>query len=175
MSDFTARLKKLVADHKAFVAQPNEIDEGWYNGIYDRYKRPAITREHVPPHWRFDFDEKSNPQLQERLGINCAFNAGAIKKDGVYYMVVRTEGLDRKSFFALASSPNGIDNWSFQGEPLKIPQLERWDTNAYDMRLTAHEDGYIYGCYCSERKDPNAPAGDTSAAEAQAPSCVPRI
>lgn len=140
-----------------------------YNGIYKRYVNPIITAEHVPLTWRFDFDEVSNPYQMERIGFNATFNAGAIKWENKYVLCVRVEGNDRKSFFAMAESPNGVDNFKFWVKPCVIPQIkDRPDTNIYDMRLTQHEDGWIYGIFCTERKDPNAPAGDTSAAVANA-------
>lgn len=139
------------------------------NGIYTRYKNPVITSEHVPIHWRYDLNPKTNPYFMERIGFNAAFNAGAIKWNGVYILCVRVEGNDRKSFFAIAESPNGIDNFKFWYKPCVIPQIEGCpDTNAYDMRLIAHEDGWVYGIFCTERKDPKAPLEDTSSAIANA-------
>ena len=138
------------------------------NGVYSRYKNPVLTREHVPLHWRFDFNPETNPHFMERIGFNAAFNSGAIKWNGKYLLVVRVEGNDRKSFLAIAESPNGIDNFRFWDRPISIPQTDNWETNVYDMRLTAHEDGWIYGVFCAERKDPNAPEGDTSSATAAA-------
>ena len=127
-----------------------------------------MTAEHAPLKWRYDLNEKTNPFLMERIMINAAFNAGAIKFNGKYIVVARVEGADRKSFFAVAESPNGVDNFRFWDYPVVIPQLEEPDTNVYDMRLTAHEDGYIYGIFCTERKDKNAPEGDTVMAVANA-------
>tara|TARA_R110000868_G_scaffold158589_1_gene386793 strand:- start:24018 stop:25142 length:1125 start_codon:yes stop_codon:yes gene_type:complete len=139
------------------------------NGIYNRYKYPVVTAEHVPIHWRYDLNPETNPYVMERIGFNAAFNAGAIKWNDVYLLCLRVEGNDRKSFFGIAESPNGIDNFKFWDKPCVIPQIEgNPDTNAYDMRLIAHEDGWIYGIYCTERKDPNAPAEDTSSAIANA-------
>jgi len=138
------------------------------NGIYTRYINPVVTAAHAPLEWRYDFNVQTNPCGMERIGINAAFNAGATKWNGKYLLAVRVEGTDRKSFFAIAESPNGIDNFKFWDKPVVIPQLEEPDTNAYDMRLTQHEDGWIYGIFCTERKDPNAPAGDTSMAVANA-------
>lgn len=138
------------------------------NGIYDRYHYPVVTAKHIPLNWRYDFNPETNPFLQERIGVNSTCNAGAIKWKGNYLLVVRVEGNDRKSFFAIAESPNGVDNFRFWDEPIIIPETEDPDTNVYDMRLTAHEDGWIYGVFCSERKDPNAPAGDLSSAVAAA-------
>ena len=138
------------------------------NGVYNRYKNPILTRDHVPLHWRFDFNPETNPFFMERIGFNATFNSGAIKWNGKYLLVVRVEGNDRKSFFAIAESPNGIDNFRFWDRPITIPQTDNWETNVYDMRLTVHEDGWIYGVFCAERKDPKAPDGDTSSATATA-------
>lgn len=139
------------------------------NGVYNRYKNPVVTADHIPVHWRYDLNPKSNPYGMERIGVNVAFNSGAIKFNDKYVLCVRVEGVDRKSFFAIAESDNGIDNFKFWDKPCVIPQIEgNPDTNAYDMRLTLHEDGWIYGVFCTERKDPNAPAGDTSSAIANA-------
>ena len=137
------------------------------NGLYQRYKFPVLTAEHVPPGWRYDFDYQSNPYLMERLGINAVFNSGAIRLGNKYYLVPRIEGVDRKSFFAVAESDNGLSHFRFWDYPLIIPQTDDPDTNVYDMRLVQHEDGWIYGLYCTERKDRNAPRGDMSSAIAQ--------
>ena len=138
------------------------------NGIYERYKNPVLTPAHVPLYWRYDLNTETNPYMMERIGVNATFNAGAIKWKGKYIVVVRIEGNDRKSFFAIAESPNGIDNFRFWDEPITIPETEYPDVNVYDMRLTLHEDGGIYGIFCSERKDPSAPQGDLSSAVATA-------
>ncbi|MEN9335146.1 MAG: hypothetical protein RLZZ500_133 [Bacteroidota bacterium] len=139
------------------------------NGIYVRYKNPVVTNKHVPLHWRFDLNPTTNPLGLERIGYNAAFNAGALLWNGKYVLCLRVEGNDRKSFFAMAESPNGIDQFEFWDKPCVIPQIQgNPDTNVYDMRLVAHKDGWIYGIFCTERKDPNAPAGDTSAAVANA-------
>lgn len=150
------------------LRRKNVIDHTYYNGVYDKYVDPVITRNHIPIHWRYDLDQATNPFFMERLGINATLNAGAIYFDAAFYLVVRTEGLDRKSFFALAKSSNGIDGFEFVGEPLVWDDVDTDETNVYDMRLTQHEDGYIYGIYCSESKDPDAPLGDTSMAVAKA-------
>lgn len=164
---FDQRLKEITQEHETLLKRKNEpIIPG--NGIYTRYKYPVLTAMHTPLMWRYDFNPASNPFLMERFGINGTFNAGAIKWDGKYIMVVRVEGNDRKSFFAIAESPNGIDNFRFIDYPVAIPETENPDINIYDMRLTAHEDGWIYGIFCSERKDPDAPEGDLSAAIATA-------
>ncbi|MHA3789419.1 glycoside hydrolase family 130 protein [Flavobacterium hauense] len=157
----------LVKKHQQLIEKKNEpVADG--NGVYTRYKNPVVTPAHTPLTWRYDLNAVTNPYGMERIGMNAAFNAGAIKWNGKYIMCVRVEGVDRKSFFAIAESPNGIDNFKFWDKPCVIPQLEDHDTNVYDMRLTLHEDGWIYGIFCTERKDPNAPAGDTSAAIANA-------
>jgi 4-O-beta-D-mannosyl-D-glucose phosphorylase len=139
------------------------------NGIYNRYKNPIITANHAPLHWRYDLNAETNPLALERIGINATFNAGAMKWNNKYVLCVRVEGVDRKSFFAMAESPNGIDHFQFWDKPCVIPQIEgNPDTNVYDMRLIQHEDGWIYGIFCTERKDPKAPKGDTSSAIANA-------
>ncbi len=167
MNDFKDRLALLEGEHRTLIARPNEpIRPG--NGIFDRYRYPVLTAAHAPLFWRYDLDPATNPYLMERMGINAAFNAGAIKLDGRYLLAVRVEGTDRKSFFAVAESPNGIDNFRFWDYPVMLPQTDNPDVNVYDMRLTAHEDGWIYGIFCSERKDPSAPRGDTSSAVASA-------
>jgi 4-O-beta-D-mannosyl-D-glucose phosphorylase len=145
------------------------------NGIFERYRHPILTAAHVPPRWRYDFDPASNPRFMERMGVEAVFNAGAIKLDGKYFLACRVEGADRKSFFALAESPDGVNGFRFVGEPILLGDAAPGpggradpETNVYDMRLTAHEDGWIYGIFCAERKDPAAPAGDTSMATASA-------
>ncbi len=164
---FTERLKKISREHELLLTRKNEalFSE---NGIYSKYKYPIVTRHHIPLEWRYDFDPKTNPRFMERIRFNATFNSGAIKWKGKYLLVVRVEGNDRKSFFAIAESPNGIDNFRFWERPVSLPETEVPDTNVYDMRLTQHEDGYIYGVFCTERKDPDAPAGDTSSAVAAA-------
>jgi 4-O-beta-D-mannosyl-D-glucose phosphorylase len=137
------------------------------NGIFDRYLNPVVTAAHAPISWRYDLDRKSNPFLLERIAVNAAFNAGAIFHKGKFLVVVRVEGADRKSFFAVAESPNGIDRFRFWDFPILMPQTSEPDTNVYDMRLVKHEDGWIYGLFCTERKDTQAPAWDTSSAVAQ--------
>ena len=167
MATFKQALENLKAEHEELLSRKNIKSESG-NGIYDRYEYPVLTAAHAPLHWRYDFNPETNPFLMERIGVNATLNSGAIKWKGKYLLVVRVEGNDRKSFFAIAESPNGIDNFRFWDEPVTIPETENPDTNVYDMRLTAHEDGWIYGVFCSERKDPNAPAGDLSAAVAAA-------
>lgn len=167
MTKFIKALRNLKADHEELLSKKNE-KLSFGNGIFDRYENPIITAGHAPIEWRYDLNPETNPYLLERIGINATLNAGAIKWNGRYILVVRVEGNDRKSFFAVAESSNGIDNFQFWDEPITLPETENPDTNVYDMRLTAHEDGWIYGIFCSERKDPNAPEGDLSAAVATA-------
>ena len=164
--DYKEREKQLRANHEALLNRVNVPLEG--NGIIERYKYPVLTAEHAPLEWRYDFDPVTNPFLMERFGIHAAFNAGAIKFDGRYLMVVRVEGADRKSFFAVAESPDGINGWHFWPRPVTMPEYGEPATNVYDMRLTAHEDGWIYGIFCVERKDPAALKGDLSSAVAAA-------
>lgn len=137
-----------------------------YNGIYDRYQYPVLTREHIPLHWRYDLNPETNPYFMERLGVNAVMNSGAIELDGKYYLVARIEGNDRKSFFGVAESDNGIDGFRFWDYPILLPDTCPEETNVYDMRLTKHEDGYIYGVFCSESKDTTV--NDLSAAVAAA-------
>ncbi len=164
---FEARKIRIEKEHETLLSKPNE-ELFSTNGIFSRYKNPVLTRDHVPLKWRFDYNKETNPYFMERIGFNATMNSGAIKLNGKYLMVVRTEGNDRKSFFAVAESPNGVDNFRFWERPLTMPETEDPDINVYDMRLTQHDDGYIYGIFCSERKDPDAPAGDTSSAVAAA-------
>lgn len=138
----------------------------FYNGIYDRYEYPVLTRDHIPPFWKFDMNPETNPYFMERLGVNCVFNAGAIELDDKFYLVARVEGNDRKSFFAVAESDNGIDGFRFWDYPILLDDVCPEETNVYDMRLTKHEDGYIYGVFCSESKDTSV--NDLSAAVAAA-------
>ena len=159
-------LRDLEVAHEALLARPNErIDGG--NGVFWRYRHPVLTTAHTPLFWRYDLDPATNPFGLERMGINAVFNPGAIKLGGRYLMVARVEGADRKSFFAVAESANGIDGWRFWDYPVRLPQTADPDVNVYDMRLTAHEDGWIYGVFCTERKDPRSP-NDHTAAVAQA-------
>ncbi|MEN8202591.1 MAG: glycosidase [Bacteroidota bacterium] len=164
---FQERKDAIRTEHEAFLRRKNEKLFST-NGIFNRYKNPVLTRDHFPLEWRFDFNPETNPFFMERIGFNAAFNAGAIKWKGKYLLAVRGEGKDRKSFFAIAESPNGVDNFRFWERPLSMPETEDPDTNVYDLRLTEHEDGYMYGLFCTERKDPNAPEGDTSSAVAAA-------
>ena len=159
--------EQLMRNHQQLINMPNDaIPEN--NGIITRYKYPVITAEHIPINWRYDLNAASNPFGLERIGVNAAFNAGAIKWNDKYTLVVRVEGCDRKSYFAFADSPDGINKFKFWEKPLLLPQLNDPDINVYDMRLIAHEDGFIYGIFCTERKNPDAPHGDTSSAIANA-------
>lgn len=155
----------LMKEQKEFLQKKNSPVTP-SNGIYERYENPVVTAAHAPLHWRYDFHAETNPLGLERIGVNATFNPGAIKWNGKYVLAVRVEGNDRKSFFAMAESPNGVDNFKFWDKPVVMPQLEEPDTNVYDMRLTAHEDGWIYGVFCTERKDKSNP--DTTAAVANA-------
>lgn len=167
MNEFNKTLNNLKAKHDELLTKKNEKASNG-NGVYDRYLNPVVTAAHTPLQWRYDLNEETNPWLMERIGINATLNSGAIKWKGKYILVVRVEGNDRKSFFAIAESLNGMDNFRFWDEPVTLPETEDPDTNVYDMRLTAHEDGWMYGIFCSERKDPAAPVGDLSAAVATA-------
>ena len=166
MTDFAKRVDALRAHHEELLTRKNTPKQ-WGNGIYTKYKYPILTAEHTPLEWRYDFDEKSNPYLMQRIMMNAALNSGAIKLNGKYLLVVRVEGADRKSFFAVAESPNGIDNFRFWEEPITMPEDLIPATNIYDMRLTQHEDGWIYGIFCAERHDDSQP-NDLSAATATA-------
>ena len=167
MNSFEFRLAKLTELHEELVTRRNrKIEPG--NGIYHRYENPVLTGAHAPLAWRYDLNPATNPHLMERIGINAAFNAGAMKHDGKYLLVARVEGNDRKSFFAIAESPSGVDNFRFWDHPITMPETADPDINVYDMRLTKHEDGWIYGVFCSERKDPKAFLGDLSSAVATA-------
>lgn len=165
--DFDEQKSILLKNYNNLIKRKNEKTE-FYNGIYYRYKYPVITSDYTPVFWRYDLNYRTNPFLMERLGINAAFNSSAIKFGRKYILVLRVEGIDRKSFFAVAESPNGIDNFEFWDYPVIMPETNEPDVNVYDMRLTKHEDGWIYGVFCVERRDPNASAGDTSSAIAQA-------
>ncbi|HEV2481586.1 MAG TPA: glycosidase [Puia sp.] len=163
---FEARLATLEKTHHDLLNKKNE-KEPHGNGLFSRYKYPVLTAEHAPLTWRYDFDPKTNPHLITRFGINGIFNAGAIKWNGKYVLMARVEGYDRKSFFALAESDNGIDNFRFHEFPVVIPETADPDTNIYDIRLTHHEDGWLYGLFCTERRDPAAESSDQTAAIAQ--------
>ena len=161
--------------HEKYYELQKEVDEltsrknsksAFYNGIYDRYENPVLTREMIPVTWKYDIDKDSNPYFMERLGVNATFNSGAIYLNGKYYLVARIEGNDRKSFFGVAESDNGVDGFKFWDYPILLPDTCPEETNVYDMRLTQHEDGYIYGVFCSESKDKTS--NDLSAAVAAA-------
>lgn len=163
---FDKTLRKIYHQYEDRIRKKNK-SKGHGNGWFTRYKRPVLTRKHTPPHWRFDLNYDTNPHLLERMGINTVFNAGAIAWKGNIALITRTEGVDVKSFFAVAESLNGIDNFRFWDEPIAMPETPDPDMNVYDIRLTQHEDGWIYGLFCTERKDKKAPAHNTSAAIAQ--------
>jgi 4-O-beta-D-mannosyl-D-glucose phosphorylase len=165
-SIFTPRLHLLQTTHHELLQRPNQ-SEVLGNGVYTRYTHPVLTAAHAPLAWRYDLNPVTNPFLMERIGVNGVFNAGAIKWQGRYLVVARVEGADRKSFFAVAESPNGIDNFRFWDYPVTMPETDEPDTNVYDMRLVAHEDGWVYGLFCTERRDPSAPEADQSAALAK--------
>jgi 4-O-beta-D-mannosyl-D-glucose phosphorylase len=163
---FYERLCRLRTAYEELVAQPNELDPDT-NGIFRRYKDPVLTADHAPIFWRYDLDHRTNPHLMERLGINAVFNPGAIEIGGRVHLLARVEGADRKSFFAVAESATGIDGFRFWDYPVVMPETDDPDVNVYDMRLVRHQDGWIYGLFCTERKDPAAPRGDLSSAVAQ--------
>ncbi|HEY1869878.1 MAG TPA: glycosidase, partial [Chitinophagaceae bacterium] len=164
--NFRQRLEQLEKNHARLIALKNEpLPES--NGAITRYRFPVLTAAHIPLFWRYDFNAETNPFLMERFGINSVLNTGAIKWNDKYLLIARVEGVDRKSFFAIAESKNGIDHFEFWDFPVVIPETENPDTNVYDMRLVQHEDGWIYGLFCTERRDPSAPQGDQSAAIAQ--------
>ena len=164
--NYQEKVQALRQRHEALLQRKNQVMEGG-NGIYEKYVYPILTAEHTPLEWKYDFNEKDNPFLMQRIMMNAVLNAGAIKLDGRYLLVCRVEGADRKSFFAVAESPNGIDQWRFWEEPITMPDTEDPATNIYDMRVTQHEDGWIYGVFCAERHDASQP-GNLSAATATA-------
>ena len=157
---------ELEARYESLISRANPVDESFYNGIYQRYQHPVLTRDHIPPFWMYDADPAANPFMMQRLGVNAVFNSGAILLDGKFTLVARVEGSDRKSFFAVAQSDSGVDGFRFWDEPVLLPDTCPEETNVYDMRLTKHEDGWIYGVFCSESKDRSA--SDLSAAVAAA-------
>jgi len=161
------RYKSLLAHYRDVISRRNKVSDRW-NGIYERYEYPVLTEAHVPLSWRYDLDPESNPYLMERMGINSVFNPGAIKVDDKYLLIARVEGKNRKSFFAVAESSHPVEGFEFWEEPILMPETSDPDTNVYDMRLTRHEDGWIYGIFCTERKDISAGESDTSSAVAQA-------
>jgi 4-O-beta-D-mannosyl-D-glucose phosphorylase len=164
--EFAKTLAHLTEDHEKLISRPNQRITRT-NGVYARYLHPAVTADHAPLFWRYDLCYDTNPHLMERLGVNATFNAGAIEHDGKVLLALRVEGVDRKSFFAIAESPNGIDSFRFWDFPIVMPETDDPDINVYDIRLVRHEDGWIYGLFCTERKDPDAPRTDTSSAIAQ--------
>lgn len=164
-TDFEQTITLLQQRHEKLLQQQNHpMDD--FNGIVQRYIHPVVTHKHIPLEWRYDLNPKTNPYCMERIGMNAAMNSGAIKWNGKYLLMVRVENIDRKSFFAIAESPNGIDNFRFWERPVSLPDICSEETNVYDMRLTAHEDGWIYGIFCSERPDCQAAPGDLSSAVA---------
>lgn len=161
--NFDQRKQFVTERYESLLSRKNEPIE--CNGVYRRYKNPVITADMAPLTWRYDFDPATNPYFMERIGVNATLNSGAMKWNGKYLLVVRVEGADRKSFFAVAESPNGVDNFRFRERPITLPDTDDPATDVYDMRLTQHEDGWIYGLFCAERHDPGCP-GDLSAATA---------
>ena len=156
----------LMEAYERLLNRPNPVSERFYNGLFERYQHPVLTREHIPPFWIYDADPSANPFMMQRLGVNATMNSGAIKLNGKYCLVVRVEGMDRKSFFAVAESDRPTEGFRFRDEPVVLPDTEKDETNVYDMRLTQHEDGWIYGVFCSESKDHTS--SDLSAATAAA-------
>ena len=167
MNRYNNRLHILKKEHESLISRKNKMILS-ENGIFERYKYPILTAAHTPLEWRYDLNPETNPYLMERIGVNATMNSGAIKWNGKYLIIVRVEGNDRKSFFAIAESPNGIDNFRFWEYPIHLPDTDPSETNVYDIRLTTHEDGWIYGIFCSESLDPNAAPGDLSSAIAKA-------
>ncbi len=165
--DFEKALRRRIEQHTELVERKNHrLKEG--NGVLDRWENPVLTAAHAPIFWRYDLDRRRNPLLLERLGVQAVSGAGAIEWNGKICLVARVEGTDRKSFFAVAESDNGVDGFRFWDHPVVLPETEVPDTNVCDVRLTTHEDGWIYGLFCTERKDPSAPPGDTQAAVVRA-------
>ena len=164
--NFDQRLSALEAAHEALLARANKR-EALGNGVYERYQYPVLTAAHAPLFWQYDLNYDRNPYLMQRYGINAAFNAGAIKWNNKFLLVARVEGTDRKSFFSVAESYNGVDGFRFWSSPIVMPETSVPDTNVYDMRVVQHEDGWIYGLFCTERRDPAAAPGDQSSAIAQ--------
>src|ERR1700757_4356367 len=165
-AQFQTKVQQLFQEHEKLIRRKNsKLKNG--NGIFERYTNPVLTAEHTPIFWRYDLDPKTNPHLMERMGINATFSAGAIAHGGKILVLARVEGADRKSFLAVTESSNGVDNFRFRDYPILMPETSDPDVNVYDIRVVRHEDGWIYGLFCTERKDPKAPAWDTSSAVAQ--------
>ncbi len=165
-AQFQTKIRQLFQQHEKLIRRKNsKLKNG--NGIFDRYQNPVVTAEHTPIFWRYDLDPKTNPYLMERMGINATFNAGAIEHEGKILVLARVEGADRKSFLAVTESANGVENFRFWDYPILMPETSDPDVNVYDVRVVRHEDGWIYGLFCTERKDPKAPSWDTSSAVAQ--------
>jgi 4-O-beta-D-mannosyl-D-glucose phosphorylase len=165
-AEYRKKVQELLRQHEKLVTRKNSrVENG--NGVFDRYAYPVLTAEHTPLFWRYDFDQKTNPHLMERMGINATFNAGAMEHQGKILVFARVEGVDRKSFLAVAGSPNGTNNFRFWDYPILMPETDDPDINVYDIRVVRHADGWIYGLFCTERKDPKAPSWDTSSAAAQ--------
>jgi 4-O-beta-D-mannosyl-D-glucose phosphorylase len=164
--EFRKEVQELFREHQKLITRKN-VKAKRGNGVYDRYENPVLTAEHTPLFWRYDFDYQGNPRLMERIGVNATFNAGAMEYEGKYLVFARVEGADRKSFLAVAESPNGVDNFRFWDYPIQMPETNEPDTNVYDIRVVRHEDGWIYGLFCTERKDAKTPQWDTSSAVAQ--------
>jgi 4-O-beta-D-mannosyl-D-glucose phosphorylase len=165
-AEFKKRLQELEKRHLKLLTRKNRRTRTT-NGVFDRYEFPVVTAEHTPLFWRYDFDPNTNPHLMERMGINSTYNAGAMEYQGKIVVLVRVEGVDRKSFLAVAESPTGVDNFRFWDYPILMAETGDPDVNVYDVRVIRHEDGWIYGLFCTERKDPKAPSWDTSSAVAQ--------
>lgn len=166
-AEFENRVARVRASHQAIINRQNPVDHDWDNGVFERFRNPVVTAQHIPLEWRYDFDPETNPFFMERMGINATANPGAFFWNEKVHLVVRVEGYDRKSFFAICESESGVDGFRFRDEPVSIPPLPG-ETNLYDMRVTFHEDGWIYGIFCVESKDPAANPGDMSSAVAQA-------
>ena len=165
-SGYKKKVRDLFQQHEKLITRKN-VKTMNGNGVYDRDVNPVLTAEHTPLFWRYDFDRETNPHLMERMGVNATFNAGAMEFEGKFLVLARVEGVDRKSFLAVAESPNGIDSFRFWDYPILMPETGDPDTNVYDIRVVRHQDGWIYGLFCTERKDPKAPSWDTSSAVAQ--------
>ncbi|MGA2483534.1 MAG: glycosidase [Candidatus Acidiferrales bacterium] len=165
-AEFRRKVRELFKLHEKLIARKNPRAKTG-NGVFDRYAYPVLTAEHTPLFWRYDLDQRTNPYLMERMGINATFNAGAMEHEGKILVFARVEGVDRKSFLAVAESPNGTDNFRFWDYPILMPETADPDVNVYDIRVGRHADGWVYGLFCTERKDPKAPTWDTSSATAQ--------